>query len=114
MSTDTLNSLPENKDTGWDAVRRIEAVRRDIESSLPVELLARRHTDPDQLARDQAEIERAAAVLRHAEPALETWTDPPPRIAAKTSPVWLLIGALWLSSALLTVGAVVAIAAFVG
>jgi hypothetical protein len=77
----------------------------------------------DQLARDIAEIERVSAVLRKAEPALETWTDVPadalrddvPAAALrKPRPVWLLIGLLWLSTALVTVGAVAAIARLVG
>ena len=69
----------------------------------------------DQLARDIAEIERATAALRKAEPALETWTaswsgDAPAMATRKPRPVWLLIGLLWLSTALVTVGAVAAIA----
>lgn len=68
----------------------------------------------DQLARDLAEIERAAAALCRAEPALESWAIPPAPTLRKPRPVWLLIGLLWLSTALFTVGAVVAIHAFVG
>src|ERR1700682_3494906 len=34
---------------------------------------------PDQLGRDMAEIERAAAALRRAEPGLERCVPPPPR-----------------------------------
>jgi hypothetical protein len=72
-------------------------------------------TEHDQLARDLAEIERATAVLRRAQPGLESWTvapAPPPMPTPR--PVWLLIGLLWLSTALVTAGAVVAIAALVG
>lgn len=77
----------------------------------------------DQFARDIAEIERATAALRRAEPSLEMWSEPAaearPDDAAtltirKTRPVWLLIGLLWLSTALVTVGAVAAIARLVG
>lgn len=77
----------------------------------------------DQLARDIAEIERVSAVLRKAEPALETWTDTPedawaddapPAALPKPRPVWLLIGLLWLSTALVTAGAVAAIARLAG
>jgi hypothetical protein len=73
----------------------------------------------DQLARDIAEIERATAALRKAEPALETWTGPrsgdtPAITPHKPAPVWLLIGLLWLSTALITVGAVAAIARLAG
>jgi hypothetical protein len=77
----------------------------------------------DQFARDIAEIERATAALRRAEPSLEMWSesgsDVRPDDAAmlairKTRPIWLLIGLLWLSTALVTVGAVAAIARLVG
>jgi len=71
--------------------------------------------DRAQLAREIAAIERASAALRRAEPALESWTDAPPATAMqKPRPVWLLIGVLWLSTALVTIGAVFAISALVG
>ena len=77
----------------------------------------------DQFARDLAEIERATAALRRAEPSLEMWSeagseartdDPAALTIRKSGPVWLLIGLLWLSTALVTVGAVAAIARLVG
>ena len=77
----------------------------------------------DEFARDIAEIERATAVLRRAEPALETWhetssatraDDAAASAVRKTRPVWLLISAVWLSTALVTVGAVAAIARLIG
>jgi len=68
----------------------------------------------DQLAREVAEIEAAIAALRQAEPALESWTHPPAAPARKPRPVWVLIGVLWLSTALVTAGAVVAIATLAG
>ncbi len=72
----------------------------------------------DELARDIAEIERAAAVLRQAEPTLEMWTESWPGKAAATMhkprPVWLLIGLLWLSTALVAAGAVATIAHLAG
>jgi hypothetical protein len=76
----------------------------------------------EQFARDIAEIEHAAAALRRAQPGLETWTenwtearDEAALFAVRrTRPVWLLIGALWLSTALVTVGAVAAIARLIG
>jgi hypothetical protein len=67
----------------------------------------------DQLAREIADIEAATAALRRAEPALQSWTNAPAAVR-KPRPVWLLIGVLWLSTALVTAGAVVAIAAFAG
>ena len=68
----------------------------------------------DQLAREVADIEAATAALRRAEPALESWTKAPANIGGKPRPVWLLIGVLWLSTALVTAGAVVAIATLAG
>jgi hypothetical protein len=68
----------------------------------------------DQLAREVADIEAATAALRRAEPALESWTKAPANTGGKPRPVWLLIGVLWLSTALVTAGAVVAIAAMAG
>ncbi len=67
---------------------------------------------PDQLARDIAEIERAAAALRRAEPALE------PRVAgsqADTEPraansIWLLVSVIWLTAAAVVSCAIGAIA----
>jgi hypothetical protein len=70
--------------------------------------------DRAQLDRDIAAIERASAALRRAEPALESWTDAPAMVMQKPRPVWLLIGVLWLSTALVTIGAVFAISIFVG
>jgi hypothetical protein len=68
----------------------------------------------DQLAREVADIEAATAALRRAEPALESWTKEPANNGPKPRPVWLLIGVLWLSTALVTAGAVVAIATLAG
>jgi hypothetical protein len=71
--------------------------------------------DRAQLERDIAAIERATAALRRADPALESWTDEPQEMPArKPRPVWFLIGALWLSTALVTLGAVFAISALIG
>ena len=68
-----------------------------------------------QLAREYADIERASAALRLAQPALESWIkQPSPLTVAKSRPLWLLIGTLWLSTALVTAGAVAAIATLVG
>jgi hypothetical protein len=52
--------------------------------------------------------------LRRAEPALESWTNPPAHANPKPRPVWLLIAVLWFSTAVVTLGAVAAIAALVG
>jgi hypothetical protein len=70
--------------------------------------------DREQLEREIAAIERASAALRRAEPQLESWIDLPAPNVEKPRPVWLLIGVLWLSTALVTIGAVFAISALVG
>jgi len=70
--------------------------------------------DREHLEREIAAIERAAAALRRAEPALESWVDPPSATLHKPRPVWLMIGALWLSTALVTLGAAFAISVLVG
>src|SRR6202040_1551764 len=53
----------------------------------------------EQLAREVADIEAATATLRKAEPALESWTKAPVSTGGKPRPVWLLIGVVWLSTA---------------
>jgi hypothetical protein len=68
----------------------------------------------DQLARDIADIENATAALQRAEPALESWSKPQTPAVAKTRPLWMLIGLLWLSTAILTVGAAYAIVTLAG
>jgi hypothetical protein len=77
----------------------------DIEEARTLALMAR-----EQLARDYADIESATAALRRAEPALQSWSRDTVPAAAKPQPLWLVIGALWLSTVIVTVGAVVAIA----
>jgi hypothetical protein len=68
----------------------------------------------EHLEREIAAIERAAEALRKAEPGLESWSDMPVPTAHKPRPIWLLIGVLWLSTALVTIGAVFALTALVG
>jgi hypothetical protein len=75
---------------------------------------ALRRFEQEQLARDYADIERASAALRLAEPALQSWSKPATAATPKARPLWLLIGVLWLSTALVTAGAVVAIASLAG
>jgi hypothetical protein len=70
--------------------------------------------DRDHIEREIIAIEHATAVLRQGEPGLESWTDMPAPIMQKPRPIWLLIGMLWLSTALATAGAAVAISALVG
>src|ERR1700720_4290971 len=87
---------------------------RDDLSEISEDTGAMPQTVRDQLARDVADIEAATATLRKAEPELESCTKPPAPTGGKPRPVWLLIGVLWLSTALVTAGAVVAIASLAG
>ena len=98
-------------------IQAFESALRGVEDAAAA--LADAPAQSDQLARDIADIERAAAALRKAEPDLEAWTEPPTDerpagVVRKTRPVWLLIGLLWLSTALVTAGAVAAIARLAG
>jgi hypothetical protein len=85
------------------------ATLEDVEDAGVLVRMAR-----EQLARDFADIERAAAALRLAQPSLQSWSKPATPAAAKTRPLWLLIGVLWLATAIVTVGAAVAITALAG
>ena len=64
--------------------------------------------DGEQFARDIAAIERTAVTLRRAEPALRSW-DGPPASPKSTQPLWLVIGTLWVSTALVALSAVFAL-----
>jgi len=100
-----------------DQIRRPFVVPGEFSSADAAEFGALSAADRDQLARDYAAIEDAAAALRRAEPALQSWTDQSAAttpIAQKPRPVWLLIGVLWVSTALVTLGAVCALSALVG
>jgi hypothetical protein len=98
-----------------EQIRNLDAVPRDIaRTSTNNESAVVAAADRDQLARDIAAIERASAALRRAAPALESWTEPPAAVAQSARPIWLLIGALWISTALATFGAVYAISVLVG
>ena len=65
----------------------------------------------DQLGLAVAEIEKAAAALRRAEPALEIGiaSSIPPGGARNHRSVWIMIGALWISASLIVAGAAGAI-----
>lgn len=95
--------------TALDDFRSFAAAQGEADSSAPPA-----GAETDQLARDIADIESAAAALRRAEPALQSWTNPPAHANPKPRPVWLLIVVLWFSTAVVTLGAVAAIAALVG
>ena len=92
--------------------RDLESVKRALARDSATGTLAQ--FERDQLARDIADIESATAALQRAEPALESWSKPQSPAAPKTRPLWLLIGMLWLSTALVTVGAAYAIITLAG
>jgi hypothetical protein len=73
-------------------------------------------TAAHQLTRDVAEIERAAAALRRAEPALEPRAPEPETIGeARTSrSIWPLIGVIWLTAVLVVTCAIGAIVLLLG
>jgi hypothetical protein len=124
MPKDNLGYQPFRATDGGAALSEVDAADSALrlrEPARQTEVLGQIETlaPADQVARDIAEIERATAALRRAEPALETWTaasdeELPAFTPHKPRPVWLVIGLLWLSTALVTAGAVVAIARFAG
>jgi hypothetical protein len=113
-----LDAWPSGNADG-DAVsielREFEAVRHNtMPSETATNANALTQIDREQFARDIAEIESATAALRKGEPALESWTSPSATTIQTPRPLWVLIGVLWLSTALVAAGAVVAIVTFVG
>jgi hypothetical protein len=125
---DATGSKPADRadwNSAWEIVARLAAAREatlhEIEPPLPA--VARSRTskpvanapapaaavDPDQLARAVAEIEKASAALRQAEPGLEVGVpDALPRRSSYWS-IWLLIGGVWISATLVVAGATGAI-----
>jgi hypothetical protein len=110
----SLSSSGSDADIVALASPRNEPLRRDEFSEDAEDSGAMAQSVREQLAREVADIEAATAALRRAEPALESWTRAPANTGGKPRPVWLLIGVLWLSTALVTAGAVVAIATLAG
>ena len=108
------SSAGSDADIAAFALPRSESMLRDDLNEITEDAGATAQTVRDQLAREVTDIEAATAVLRRAEPALESWTKAPANTGGKPRPVWLLIGVLWLSTALVTAGAVVAIATLAG
>jgi hypothetical protein len=109
-----LSSDSAARDAVLEDVRGLDQAQRSVASDAVDDSSPLPGAVRDQLARDIAEIESATAALRRAEPALESWTNTPAKTVGKPRPLWLLIGVLWISTALVTVGAVVAIHALVG
>jgi hypothetical protein len=124
--------------SAWEAVSRLAATRQtllepeDAALSPPVQKPANDHApngrrppqtiatasaqhstalDHDQLAHALAEIERASAMLRQSEPALEVGApQQPKRIDGRNYwSVWILISTIWISATLVVASATGAI-----
>jgi hypothetical protein len=117
MSGHSLGSLPSDPSTDDAFViepRRAEPHERATDKIVD-DTRALTQFEQDQLAREYADIERASAALRLGEPQLRSWSTPAvPAAAKKPRALWLVIGILWLSTAVITVGAVAAIATLAG
>lgn len=111
---ETLRSGSANADVISLDLRKLEAERRSVADKVADASEASARADRDQLAREIADIERAILALRKAEPRLQPWTKPQATGPDNPRPVWLVLAALWLLAALITTGAVVAIAAIAG
>ncbi len=116
LSSAKLSSAKPKGGSALSNVRAIDAARRGVALASAADggPLAGAGAEGDQLARDIADIERATLVLRTAEPALQNWSDQPPPTLGKPRPVWLIVGLLWISTALVTLVAVAAISRLVG
>jgi hypothetical protein len=92
----TLRELGPDERTGAAPEPPIEA--KIAADAAAVEAAPFAPVAPDQLARDMAEIERAAAALRRAEPTLERRAPSPPVSleAPAARSVWPLLGVIWL------------------
>src|SRR5438876_2015278 len=126
-------------DEAWNLVHRLDAARKGLSdhagdndgnaaSSRPSPASAPGATppihvkgetagvEPDDLAQAIADIERASAALRRADPAIESWSD---RTIPAIQPLsqrsaWILIGVLWSSTVLIAAGLIFAMASLVG
>jgi hypothetical protein len=87
------------------------AVDSSEQTSSPTTVPAQPDTEPNQLARDIAEIERAVAALRKGEPDLEPWPTAAPAAPARRKPrsVWFFVGTIWIATVLVTGAATLAI-----
>jgi hypothetical protein len=117
MSGPYLGSLPSDQRSD-DALslgaRGLDPAGRRATDSDATDISALLRFEREQLEREYADIERASAALRQAQPALQSWIKPAAPVLPTSRPLWLLIGVLWVSTALVTAGAVAAIATFAG
>jgi len=94
--------------------RGLEPAGRRVSDKETTDISALLRFEREQLEREYADIERASAALRLAQPALQSWIKQSAPALPTSQPLWLLIGVLWVSTALVTAGAVAAIASFAG
>jgi hypothetical protein len=127
---DATGSKPADRadwNSAWEIVARLAAAREGtLHEVEPPPVVARSRTskpvapvanvpaptepvDPDQLARAVAEIEKASAALRQAEPGLEVGVPDAPLRRGRYWSIWLLIGGVWISATLVVAGATGAI-----
>ena len=114
MSEHHLGSVPSNHQTGEPILfepRGFATPRRRATDRIDAGGLMR--FEQEQLEREYADIERATAALRRGEPDLQSWSKPAAPATPPKRPLWLL-GVLWLSTVLVTAGAVAAIATLAG
>jgi hypothetical protein len=140
-SDDTIGSnSAERSDwsSAWEAVSRLAATRQSLQgaeqphhspfiqesangqwtgqNSAAASVKHIMAIDHDQLAGAVAEIEKASALLRRSEPALEVGLpSSPARTEARNYwSVWILIGAIWISATLVVASATGAILYLLG
>lgn len=99
------------------ALGGIDAVNETaMDPHLQTEAAGLSATDANEQQQIQREIEaiaRAIETLRKAEPALEQWTNAPPS-ALPPRQFWVLVGAVWLSTAAITLGAAIVASSLAG
>jgi hypothetical protein len=131
-SKDTIGSKSADRmdwSSAWEAVSRLAATRESLRAvdqpyhALLIEESANGQRagqisdaasaklktpgDDEQLAGAVADIEKASAMLRRSEPALELgFPSAPARTEGRNYwPVWILIGAIWISATLVVASA---------
>jgi hypothetical protein len=97
---------------GYPPVKaRHEAIEDAEHTPSPATAPEQNDAEPNQLARDIAEIERAVAALRKGEPDLEPWPAATPAGPERRKPrsVWFFVATIWIASVLVTGAATLAI-----
>jgi hypothetical protein len=105
-------------DEAWKFVQRLAQSRRHIVRegealpSSPKPPPPETAAEPKQIDRDIEDIERASALLRTRHPDLQpARVDEEAPAVSRPRPIWLIVGAMWLATMLVTVAATLALAA---